>query len=104
MSGSSDKWAAGAAYEDFMGRWSRLLALRFLSWLPEVPPNGHWLDVGCGTGALSEAICTRADPGSVVACDSSESFIAYGRRHQVDERISFVVAGVGHLPTRTGGF
>src|SRR5262245_11433511 len=104
MSGSSDKWAAGAAYEDFMGRWSRLLALRFVSWLPGVRPNGHWLDVGCGTGAVSEAICARAHPGSVVACDPSESFIEYARRRQVDRRISFVVAGVGRLPTRPGGF
>ena len=27
----------------------------FLSWL-NVPANSHWLDVGCGTGALSQAI------------------------------------------------
>lgn len=47
----SDKWAAGEIYEDFMGRWSRLVAPRFVSWLP-VRPNANWLDVGCGTSAL----------------------------------------------------
>lgn len=99
----SDKWAAGATYEDFMGRWSRLLAPQFVSWLP-VPPNAHWLDVGCGTGALGAAICAAAEPASVVACDPSESFVDYARRHQVDPRISFVVAGVGELPDRPGGF
>jgi SAM-dependent methyltransferase len=103
MPGSSDRWAAGAAYEDFMGRWSRLLALRFVPWLP-VRPEAHWLDVGCGTGALSEAICAEAHPGSIVACDPSESFIEYARQREVDSRISFVVAGVGRLPTRPGGF
>src|SRR5512134_3613740 len=103
MPGSNDKWAAGATYEDFMGRWSRLLAPRFVSWLG-VRPNAHWLDVGCGTGALSEAICAGAQPASVVACDPSESFVEYARQHQVDRRISFVVAGVGRLPTRPGGF
>jgi SAM-dependent methyltransferase len=99
----SETWMAGATYEDFMGRWSRLLALRFVSWLP-VGPGAHWLDVGCGTGALSEAICVAAHPASVVACDPSEPFIDHARRHRVDPRTSFVVAAVGHLPTRPGGF
>ena len=103
MPESSDEWAAGVNYEDFMGRWSRLLAPRFVSWL-RVRPTAHWLDVGCGTGALSDAICTVAQPASVVACDPSESFVEYARRRQVDSRISFVIAGVGHLPTRPGGF
>ena len=101
--GLSDKWVAGATYEDFMGRWSRLLASRFVSWLP-IRPAAHWLDVGCGTGALSDAICAGARPASVVACDPSESFVEYARQHQVDRRLSFVVAAVGHLPTCPGGF
>jgi SAM-dependent methyltransferase len=103
MPGSSDAWTAGATYEHFMGRWSRLVAARFVSWL-SVRPAAHWLDVGCGTGALSDAIRAGADPASVVACDPSASFVEYARRQQVDPRVSFVVAGVGHLPTRPGGF
>jgi SAM-dependent methyltransferase len=99
----NDTWAAGAIYEDFMGRWSRLLAPRFVSWL-SVRPTANWLDVGCGTGALADAICAEADPASVVACDPSEPFIEYARRRQVGPRVSFVVAGVGQLPTRPGGF
>jgi len=98
----SEKWLAGATYEDFMGRWSRLLAPRFVPWLP-VGSDAHWLDIGCGTGALSEAICACARPASVVACNPSESFIEYARHHQ-DSWISFVVAAVGDLPTRPGGF
>jgi SAM-dependent methyltransferase len=99
----NDKWAAGATYEEFMGRWSRLLAPRFVSWL-SVRPTAHWLDVGCGTGALADAICTEANPASVVACDPSEPFIEYARRRQAGSRVSFVVAGVGQLPTRPSGF
>jgi SAM-dependent methyltransferase len=103
MPESSDKWAAGATYEDFMGRWSRLLAPRFVSWLA-VRPDANWLDVGCGTGALADAIWAEAKPASVVACDPSEPFIEYARRRQVGSRTSFVAAGVGKLPTRPGGF
>jgi SAM-dependent methyltransferase len=103
MSELGDDWKAGGTYEDFMGRWSRLLAPRFVSWL-SVRPSAHWLDVGCGTGALSDAICAAASPASVVACDPSEPFIEYARRRPVDPRVSFVVAGVGRLPARPGGF
>jgi len=99
----NDKWAAGATYEHFMGRWSRLLAPRFVSWL-SVRPAAHWLDVGCGTGALADAICAGANPESVVACDPSGPFIEYARRRQTSPRVSFVMAGVGQLPTRPGGF
>lgn len=99
----SDKWAAGATYEDFMGRWSRLLASWFVSWLP-VRPSAHWLDIGCGTGAMSAAICAASQPASVVACDPSAPFVDYARQRHVDPRVSFVVAGIGQLPTRPGGF
>jgi ubiquinone/menaquinone biosynthesis C-methylase UbiE len=51
-----------------MGRWSRRLAPQFLSWL-RIPGGVHWLDVGCGTGALTSAICAHAEPASVVGCD-----------------------------------
>jgi SAM-dependent methyltransferase len=103
MPGLSDQWATGATYEGFMGRWSRLLAPRFVSSLA-VSPDANWLDVGCGTGALADAICAGAKPASVVACDPSERFIEYARRRQVGSRTSFVVAGVGQLPRRPGGF
>jgi SAM-dependent methyltransferase len=103
MPGSSDDWNAGGTYEVFMGRWSRLLARRFVSWLC-VRPGADWLDVGCGTGALADAICDAANPASVVACDPSEAFVEYARRHQADPRVSFVAAGVGRLPARPGGF
>jgi SAM-dependent methyltransferase len=99
----SDKWAAGGTYEDFMGRWSRVLAPRFVSWLP-VRSTANWLDVGCGTGALADAICAGANPASVVACDPSAPFLEYARRRQADPRVSFVIAGIGQLPTRPGGF
>ncbi len=99
----NDVWTAGATYEDFMGRWSRLLAPRFVTW-HSVRPGANWVDVGCGTGAFTDAICAGAEPASVVACDPSEPFIEYARRRQGDPRVSFVVAGTGRLPTRPGGF
>lgn len=86
-----------------MGRWSRQLAAKFLSWL-QVPAGVHWLDVGCGTGALTVEICERARPASVVGCDPAEAFIEYAREQHSDKRCSFVIGGVGTLPIRSGGF
>jgi 2-polyprenyl-3-methyl-5-hydroxy-6-metoxy-1,4-benzoquinol methylase len=50
-----DNWAAGKLYEPYVGRWSRLVAKEFLQWL-QLPAQLDWLDVGCGTGALTQTI------------------------------------------------
>jgi SAM-dependent methyltransferase len=71
-------WGSGAAYESYVGRWSRPVAREFLGWLA-VPPSGRWLDVGCGTGALSETILSLAAPGGVVGIDPSPEFVAFAR-------------------------
>ncbi|HEX8003265.1 MAG TPA: class I SAM-dependent methyltransferase [Mycobacteriales bacterium] len=68
-------WASGDAYDPYIGRWSRLVAPEFLRWL-DAPPGGRWLDVGCGTGALSEAILREAAPASVTGVDPSAAFVA----------------------------
>lgn len=103
MTNVRDRWAAGATYEEFMGRWSRLLAVRFVDWLG-IPPGRHWLDVGCGTGSLAHAICAHAEPASVLGCDPAEPLIAFARDQARDSRLAFVIAGVGNLPRRAEGF
>lgn len=75
---TADKWQSGDAYERYMGRWSRQLAPRFLRWL-EVAPARRWLDVGCGTGALSAAILELCAPAGVTGVDPSEGFLATAR-------------------------
>jgi SAM-dependent methyltransferase len=98
-----DAWWVGAAYEVFMGRWSRPLARVFVAWL-QPKPSGHWLEVGCGTGALTSTVCKLCEPASIVACDPSAPFIEHAREHLADPRASFVVAGAESLPLRDGGF
>jgi SAM-dependent methyltransferase len=99
----NDRWINASTYDSYMGRWSRLLGPRFVSWLA-VPPGARWLDIGCGTGSLSEAICSGASPALVVGCDPSAEFIEHARVSHSDPRLEFVVAGAGSLPTRPGGF
>lgn len=99
----TDSWVAGSTYEHFMGRWSRRLAPEFVSWL-RLPRGVHWLDVGCGTGSLSHAICRHADPASVVGCDPAAPLLDFARDQNRDSRVSFVAVGVGSLPRRLGGY
>src|SRR5436190_13661542 len=86
-----------------MGRWSRPVARAFLEWL-RPPADAHWLEIGCGTGALTTAIVASSSPGSVVACDPSDAFVAHAQQTVTDPRVSFVVAGADAPPARDGGF
>lgn len=98
-----DNWAQADAYENYMGRWSRLVAAQFIDWL--APGAGlNWLDVGCGTGALTAAILHSANPRRIVGCDPAEPFINQARMNVLDPRASFVLAGVGELPEIEGGY
>ena len=95
-----DTWAAGKLYEPYVGRWSRLVARDFLAWLA-VPPQGDWLDVGCGTGALSESILRHAQPRTLMGIDPSAGFVEHARAHIADPKASFEVADAQSLPVES---
>lgn len=67
--------ASGAAYDSFMGRYSRRLAPLFAD-AAAVTPGQRALDVGCGPGALTGELVARLGPASVIAIDPSEPFVA----------------------------
>jgi SAM-dependent methyltransferase len=96
----ADRWALGEAYEPYIGRWSRLVAREFVAWLG-VPPGGSWVDVGCGTGALTEAVLAGAAPLRVWAVDASPGFIVYARRSVPDWRVTFGIADARSLPAES---
>lgn len=98
-----DVWAAGAQYEAYIGRWSRLVAREFVSWLG-APPDRTWLDVGCGTGALGEVIVASAAPAAVLGIDRSEGFVAHARAHVADDRLTFQVGDAQALPVPSDAF
>lgn len=73
-----DNWSSGDSYERYVGRWSRAVAKPFIHWLA-IPDDSQWLDVGCGTGALSQTILESTNPKNVTGVDRSEDFVEKAR-------------------------
>lgn len=91
-----DSWQSGDPYEYYMGRWSKLIAEQFVDWLS--PKSGlQWLDVGCGPGALSEAVVNRHNPASVTAIDQSESFVSTAQQ-RLGKKVNCRVGNAMSLP------
>jgi ubiquinone/menaquinone biosynthesis C-methylase UbiE len=91
-----DKWNDGDPYEYFMGRWSSLMAPVFLKWL-NIPSGMNWLDIGCGTGALSESIERNYFPNKISCIDPSPVFIESVKK-RISQTNDFRVGNVEDLP------
>ena len=99
---ATDRWTAGTPTR-------RTSAAGAGPWPPTsstgsaIAPGARWVDVGCGTGALSAAILERADPVSVVGVDPSADFVARAQAGVVDRRAcAFVVGDARRLPVADG--
>ncbi len=98
-----DAWAAGDHYEPYCGRWSRLVAREFLRWL-DAAPALDWLDVGCGTGALTSTILDAVDPNLVRGVDPSSAFVAFATARVTSPRAGLQVGDARALPFDSASF
>jgi SAM-dependent methyltransferase len=96
----TEVWAAGKAYEPYIGRWSRLVAREFVAWLGAAR-DALWLDVGCGTGVLTSTILEKASPAHIVGIDASSAYAAFARENIDQERAVFAAADARALPIRS---
>jgi len=73
----------GAAYEVFIGRWSRRVADRIAALAPPLCDgpscDGALLDIGCGTGSMAAALAARYPGRSIVGLDLSQPYLDYAR-------------------------
>jgi SAM-dependent methyltransferase len=92
-----DSWASGDRYESYVGRWSRQVARQIVGRLG-VADGGRWLDVGCGTGAVTSAVLELCAPAEVVGVEPSTDFVGVARATVRDPRVSFRVGDAAHLP------
>lgn len=98
-----DKWTSGGAYDQWMGRWSRLVADEFLTWLA-LEPRLRYLDVCCGSGVLTEAIVQRAFPACIAGIDASPEQIVYARAHRAAPGVTFDTGDALNLPFAAHSF
>jgi len=96
----TESWGVGAAYEPFIGRWSRSIAGEFLRWLDQ-EKGRRWVELGCGTGALTHAILGAAAPAGLAATDRSRDYVRYARSGAPGAG-RFVVGDATQLPLATG--
>jgi SAM-dependent methyltransferase len=103
LSASSYHASDGAAYERFLGRWTRLLAGPLLDFLAP-PTDGDLIDVGCGTGSLALAMKERWPGRRVVGVDVARPYIEHARASAGTDAPEFEVAEAGGLPYPDGSF
>jgi SAM-dependent methyltransferase len=99
---TADTWERGDPYERYVGRWSRLVAPRFLAWLA-VSPGRRWLDVGCGTGALCGTIADQCFPVSLSGVEPSEGFLATAQR-RIEGKADLRRGSAAAIPFEAGSF
>ena len=102
MSRPKDSWNSGDPYEYFMGRWSKLIAPLFLEWV-NVPSSLSWLDIGCGTGALSEAIYNICKPANLTCIDPSPEFLDMTRK-RLSNAMDFAIGTASNIPKASQTF
>ncbi len=93
----------GAAYEQMMGKWSRLAGGVFLDWLAP-PPAMNWVDVGCGNGAFTELIAERCAPAAIAGIDPSEGQLAFARTRSSARISTFQLGDAMALPHPNASF
>ena len=92
----SDTWERGNPYEHYIGRWSRKVAPIFLSRL-DCARNKVWLDVGCGTGALTTAILDSCSPAEVIGVEPSQGFLNLALQ-KLEGRATFHLGNAAAIP------
>ena len=93
----------GAAYEQWLGRWSSRLANPFLDFM-KLPDDGELLDVGCGTGSLAMAMAKRWPTRRVIGVDQSPKYISYAQSRRTGDQPSFETGDACALAYQNGRF
>src|SRR5262245_27278038 len=101
--GSAYHATDGAAYEVFLGRWTRRLAGPLLDFAG-FRPSGRLLDIGCGTGSMAHAMATLWPERPVIGIDIAVPYIAFARSQAEPANLRFEVADAVRLPYADASF
>jgi len=89
----------GAAYQVFLGRWTRALGQKMVEFARF--PAGRLLDVGCGTGSLAAAMASR---GETVGVDVALPYVTFAQAWAGAAGPRFVAGEASRLPFADGAF
>ena len=103
VGGSAYHATDGAAYEVFLGRWTRRLALPLLDFA-RFPAAGRLLDLGCGTGSLAQAMAERWPARPVIGIDIALPYVAFAKSHNHCNNLHFATADAIRLPYANASF
>ena len=93
----------GAAYEVFLGRWTRRLAEPLLDFA-DFAPTGRLLEIGCATGSLARAMARRWPQRQVTGSDVAAPYIAFARTQPCPANLGFDIEDVMQLSYADGTF
>jgi len=95
--------SSGGAYERFLGRWTKRLAVPFIDFA-NLPAAGDLLDVGCGTGSLAAALAGRFPGRRIVGIDLAEPYVTYARAQPSIDGTSYELGDATRLRWPDGQF
>jgi SAM-dependent methyltransferase len=95
--------SSGEAYERFLGRWTRRLAVPFVEFA-NLPASGDLLDIGCGTGSIAVALARRFAGRRIVGVDIAEPYIGYAQSQASVDGVSFELGDATRLRWDDGYF
>jgi len=102
---STDLWTDGVLYENYTGRWSRLIADKFIDWLEVKQVRvERCVDMGCGTGALSEALLANGVCTSLTCLDRSPAYLSFAKKRLQSSGVEFVTDDVQNTSLPTGAY
>lgn len=94
--------ASADAYESAIGRWSRVLASRFVDWLAPIE-GGALLDIGCGTGHVAHELAARSPQAQVLGIEPMPALLDAARSAH-HTRCTFTVGDAMALPLTAQAF
>ena len=95
--------SSGEAYERFLGRWTKRLAVPFVEFA-NLPAAGELLDVGCGTGSVAAALAARVPGRRIVGVDIAEPYVGYAKSQTSSDGVSFELGDATRLRWEDGHF